>query len=83
MHLSCSLISPLRLQSAFLEFAKIVSAQVSNSDMFEDSLRDKACNIEVVAMHPQMVNREGQPDYGRRSPHPALLFKLRSYEVNF
>jgi hypothetical protein len=46
--------------------------------MFEDSLREKASSIEVVAMHPLMVNQEGQPDYGLRSPHPALLFKLRS-----
>jgi hypothetical protein len=34
--------------------------------------------IDVVALHPLLINQEGQPEFGFRSPHPAILFTLRS-----
>jgi len=57
--------------SAFLEFCGIFSTLL---EKYQPYLGE----IEVIPLHPLMINSQGVPDYSRRSPHPALLFKTKS-----
>ena len=33
--------------------------------------------VQMVLLHPLMINPLGQPNYFRRAPHPAILFYLQ------
>jgi len=59
--------------SAFFEFCGIFSALV---ERFQPYLGES--KIEVIPLHPLMINANGAQDYSRRSPHPALLFKIKN-----
>jgi hypothetical protein len=65
------------LQSAFLEFAKIVTSQLRNSDFVGATFDLSKVRVDVTPLHPLMVTLDGAPDFARRAPHPALLFTMR------
>lgn len=62
----------MTMQSAFLEFCQIATTECNK---YKSVLGGKT--IEVLPLHPQMINQKGAPDYSRRSPHPALVFTIR------
>jgi hypothetical protein len=60
--------------SAFCEFAECLSKDLK---LYGSMLGVKAGKrLEVVALHPLMVTSRGLPDFSRRAPHPALLFRV-------
>ena len=60
--------------SAFLEYSRAVEKLVFKTP-FLKSLGVDESNFTMIALHPLMVNERGTEDYGRRAPHPALLFQ--------
>jgi hypothetical protein len=56
--------------TAFLEFSRIVNAAV------QPVLAANGLEYKLVALHPQMVDQAGMPQFLRRSPHPALILTL-------
>ena len=61
--------------SAFNEFSQAVTKLVTSSP-FQKSLNLDGFKLEIIPLHPLAVSERGTADYGRRAPHPALLFKL-------
>jgi hypothetical protein len=61
--------------SAFIEFAAILANDIKTySSMLGLGAGE---TVEVVALHPLMVTKTGLPDYAKRAPHPALLFRVK------
>jgi hypothetical protein len=60
--------------SAFIEFASILSRDMAAYGSMLGLGAGQG--IEVITLHPLMVTKAGQPDYARRAPHPALLFRI-------
>jgi hypothetical protein len=64
-----------------VEFAKVMKESVSGSLSL---LQNEGISLEVITLHPRMIDSQGRPDYSRRSPHPAVLFRLPlNNEVKF
>jgi hypothetical protein len=64
--------------SAFLEFCKILSADVKSlaaSSSYASALKPGE-SIEIIPLHPLMITQKGFPDYARRAPHPAVVFRI-------
>jgi hypothetical protein len=59
--------------SAFLEFCRIVARDAKL--LAADSLGPRE-TLEVIPLHPLMVNQKGFPDHARRAPHPAVVFRI-------
>ncbi len=64
--------------SAFLEFCKVASLDVNKYVAGLDSKRIQS--IELVPLHPLMINQRGLADYSRRAPHPSIVFKVTMKE---
>lgn len=61
--------------SAFIEFAAILANDLKTySGMLGLGAGE---SVEVVALHPLMVTKTGLPDFAKRAPHPALLFRIK------
>mmetsp|Transcript_27792 Transcript_27792/g.26609 ORF Transcript_27792/g.26609 Transcript_27792/m.26609 type:complete len:756 (-) Transcript_27792:447-2714(-) len=60
--------------NAFLEYCKIVATDMKLYSEWIDLGDDNG--LEVIPLHPLMINQKGAPDYGRRTPHPAILFRI-------
>lgn len=58
--------------SAFLEYSRVVSNEAKTM------LSRSGIDVNVIPLHPQMINQNGNPDLERRAPHPALIFKIKS-----
>ena len=55
--------------SAFLEYSRVVSSEAKTM------LNRRGIDLTVIPLHPQMINQNGNPDFQRQAPHPALIFK--------
>ena len=38
--------------------------------------------LEMIPLHPYMIDSQGRPDYSRRAPYPAILFYETSMNPN-
>ena len=56
--------------SAFLEYSRVVSSEAKTM------LNRRGIDLTVIPLHPQMINQNGNPDFQRQAPHPALIFKI-------
>jgi hypothetical protein len=60
--------------SAFIAFCNLVDNEMKS---LKEALGFMGEEVEVVPLHPLMVNQKGAPDFGRRAPHPALIFRIK------
>lgn len=56
--------------TAFLEFSRIVDSAI------QPVMAANGLKYKLAALHPQMVDQAGMPQFLRRSPHPAVILTL-------
>lgn len=63
--------------SAFNEYTRLVQKTIESPSFLQlTGLADKDMRLRVTNLHPLMLTDSGSPDYGRRAPHPSLLFEV-------
>ena len=63
--------------SAFTEYTRLVEKTIQSPSFLQLSgLTDKDMHLSVTSLHPLALTAARTPDYGRRAPHPALLFEV-------
>lgn len=63
--------------SAFTEYSRLVQKTIESPSFLQLSgLAAKDMHLRITSLHPLMLTETGSPDYGRRAPHPSLLFEV-------
>ena len=58
------------MQKPFLDLCKSLLSQLKD-------FKIDGHKVQMIPLHPDMINQKGAPNYFRRAPYPAILFYLK------